>query len=221
MLVDANDTVVGGEAVLCVGPEHAHFVIGNVQQPSCFNWGTLLFDELTPFGEVWQCANWVSPLLAQKASRWVLEVQRDKKSVEALVVLRDHIRLQLGNGRGEHLAHGVTVTILFVEIAVEEVERLLGLLFEEHFLEGFQHKAALSLRGWQTAELDDSILVRLSHSLPQSGCLRHSQPLVHARDLAGLKCCLLDRGLSGAIGQAVGLGTCEDAIVLVLDFHVG
>jgi len=87
VFINLNNGVVGGEAQLCVLSENSEAVIGDVQHFITLDLDVGAFDELTPFCEVRKAPDWVSPLLPKKTTWRVLEVHRDKQTVQHFVVL--------------------------------------------------------------------------------------------------------------------------------------
>jgi len=212
VLVNSDDTVVAGEAVFAVCAEHANLVRLDVN--ACvLNLDVLSLDILAPRGEVGHHFDRLCPLTTEKATRRVLKVDSEKKSIFLVEVGGVDIGVE-SQGSAEYLSECCSIELLLV-IPVQEVVLALGVLLRQKLLECFQGYESLSLMHWQVQKGMDDRGVSFTFVNSSSRSLRHSKSIVNSRQLHLLQSAVFVLALVGSIHKGVGVVGDADLVVLV------
>ena len=104
----------------------------NVNQ-RLLDWDVLLFDELSPSGDIWHSLHGVSPLSAEETTGRVFEIKSEQEGILLIVVQSVDIRAET-ESLDKSLPESVSIH-LFCEVAMKELVFTLRVLIVEQLLE--------------------------------------------------------------------------------------
>jgi hypothetical protein len=217
VLVNADHTVVAGEAVLLIRPNHACTLRSNVYT-WLLNADLLASAEATPDRKVGKSLHWVRPLASQESARRVLEVDSEKKAILLVIVHRVDVRFH-SHCLTKNLAERARIHVLGT-VSILKLVSSFRVLALQQLLKVVQQYQSVGHVSIERAVLDYCCSVTFSLSSSPCWLLWHLEPVVDSGQLHLGEAAHLISALSVAVHKSEVFVLQTEQVLLIVQLLV-